>query len=174
MVGLTILSSLYLGQHFPAGIIGGLGVGMVILLLAAILVNRLNWRRLFLQETYSPGRIAGSALLLAVGFLLPIGLLFTGQGDGGRIAALLAVNMALVILIWMQVTLDSGALWQRVLRVMIGFGLYFAVAEAVKWISLPPDSQTLAVIKGFVPVFILFVAAPGLVSLTMRQSTTNL
>ncbi len=171
MIPLMMISRLYLARHFPADVLAGLGLGLFILILAAYLLNRRDWWRLFLPDSYSLQNGKRAWVLFGGGFLLPMLLLFSGEGHVGRIAALLAVNMALLTLIAFGTSFEAGNIWHRILRTMLGFGLFFLLTYAIKLAPLPTNSLATSVVKGFAPVFVLFVCAPLITSLFMRKNT---
>lgn len=170
MIPLMMISRLYLARHFVADVAAGLALGSFVLLMAALFINRFDWRRLFIALR-EKGQGSGSWFLLGVGLILPIALLFTGQGHVGRIGAFLAVNTALIVLIIAGISFDAGRFWHRVLRTVLGFGMFFLLTYAVKLLPLPAGTLTTSVIKGFAPVFILFVSAPLLVEFLMRRGS---
>ncbi|MEP3246474.1 MAG: phosphatase PAP2 family protein [Sneathiella sp.] len=170
MIPLMMISRLYLARHFAADVLAGLGLGILVLLIAALLLNRMNWRRLFLTESYALEKGAEAWILFGFGFAAPLGLLFWGEGHVGRISAFLAVNMALLVLIWSGISFETGNIWQRGFRTVLGFGLFFAISSSLKWLPLTQGSLELTVIKGFVPVFVLFVSAPLVTALFVRNA----
>ncbi len=171
MIPLMMISRLYLARHFPADVMAGLGLGLFILILAAYLLNRRDWWRLFLSDSYSLQKGMRAWLLLGGGFLLPMLLLFSGEGHVGRIAALLAVNMALLTLIAFGTSFEMGTIWHRMLRAVLGFGLFFLMTYVIKLAPLPANSLATSVVIGFVPVFVLFVCAPLITGFFMQKNT---
>ncbi|MBL4906753.1 MAG: phosphatase PAP2 family protein [Sneathiella sp.] len=174
MIVLMVISRLYLARHFLADILAGLGLSFFILLISAILLNRMNWQKLFLPGSYSLSEDRGAIGLFFAGFILPVAVLLSGEGHSGRIVALLAVNLALIGLVGIEISFEAGKYWQRALRVVLGIGLYVVLNELVKIIPMDQSGPIYPLIKGFVPVFILFFAAPLLVSFTMRERVVNL
>lgn len=174
MVALMMVSRLYLAMHFLADVLAGLALATACLVFVSILMNRLNWRRLFLSSTYSVGENRAAWALITVGFLMPTALVFSGEGHIGRMSSLMAVNLALVGLVGMNIPFEVGNVWQRLGRFVIGIGLYVALNEAVKLIPIPTEEIAFQLIKGFVPVFALFFIAPMLISFTMKDRIVNL
>lgn len=174
MVILMMISRLYLARHFLADVLAGLALSTTILLVSAVLLNRLNWQKLFLRNSYSLAENRGAVSLFLIGFAVPVAILISGEGHAGRIAGLMAINLALLALIRVDIPLDSGNLWQRILRVALGIGLYVAVNAAVKLIPMSPNELSFQLIKGFLPVFTLFFVAPTLVALTMRERSARI
>ncbi|MFT6558599.1 phosphatase PAP2 family protein [Sneathiella sp.] len=170
MVTLMMISRMYLAQHFLADVLAGLGLGLLILLISALLLNRLDWWRLFSTESFNFSISGSSWVLFVAGFVLPIGLLFSGEGHVGRIASFLALNLALFVLIWTGCPLESGRLWHRVFRTLLGFALFFAISSGLKYLPISQDSVQYTVLKGFAPVFILFVLAPFVTAMWMVKS----
>ncbi len=174
MIVLMAASRLYLARHFLADILAGFGLALFTLIVAAVLLNRLNWQRLFHSGSYSFSENKGAFALFLFGFILPVLLVFSGEGHAGRIAGLFAINMGLLSLIWLGVTLEPGNFWQRSIRVLLGGGLYVALSMGVKMLPLAHGDILYVLAKGFIPVFVLFFAAPALVSLTMREKVVHL
>lgn len=171
MVVLMMISRLYLAQHFLADVLGGAALGLLMLALAAFLLRRYDTDKLFQRKTYRlPAENNGSIWLYLSGFALPIAVILTGEGFIGRLSALMAINLAFLLIIYWGIQAHGGALWQRVLRVVIGFSLFFAINAAVKQLPLDPAGDPYQFIKGFLPPFILFLGASLIVSAVMRKS----
>lgn len=173
MIPLMMLSRLYLGRHFLADVLAGLGLAVCVLIIFSALYYRVQWQRLFLPITYSFSNKQSTIGLFLAGFVIPVALIISGEGHIGRMASFIAVNLALIILVATEISLDEGKFWQRGLRVVLGFTLFFALNSAVKFIPLPHSEMAYQMIKGFVPVFIMLLVAPVLVSFTIKERIVN-
>ncbi|MEH6404332.1 MAG: phosphatase PAP2 family protein [Sneathiella sp.] len=173
MIPLMMLSRLYLARHFLADVLVGFGLSISILIVFSTYYYRTNWQRIFILTSYSFANFRQTAWLFLVGFGFPVALIFIGEGHVGRIASLLAVNLALIILVATEISFEEGNFWQRGLRVVLGFVLFFALNSAVKLIPIPHDAVPYQLLKGFVPVFTMLLAAPILVSFTIKERMVN-
>jgi len=173
MIPLMMLSRLYLARHFLADVLVGLGLAISILIVFSVLYYRMNWQKVFMPASYSFNNMQRTVLLFFMGFALPVSLIFIGEGHMGRLGSLIAVNLALIVLVATEISLDEGNYWQRGLRIVLGFSLFFAMNFAVKLIPIPHDEVLYQVLKGFIPVFTMLLVAPILISFTIKERIVN-
>jgi membrane-associated phospholipid phosphatase len=172
MAILMMISRMYLARHFLADVLGGAALALVIIGIAAILLNKFGGDRLFQRKTYSFADGNISALwLYAFGFVIPFSIILSGEGFIGRLAAMIGINFAFLLLISWNVPAGGGAVWHRILRVLVGFVLFFIVNSLVKVLPLSHEEFIYLFIKGFLPPFVLFFCASLLVSFLMKKDT---
>ncbi|MCR9214004.1 MAG: phosphatase PAP2 family protein [Proteobacteria bacterium] len=174
LVVLMMISRMYLARHFLADALGGAALGLFMLFVAGYLLRRYNYESLFQRQTYKiSGENLGPIWLYAIGFAFPIVVILMGEGFIGRLSALTAINLAFLLILFWGVQAEGGAIWQRILRVVIGFGLFYAVNAGVKMLPLDQTGDLYQIVKGFLPPFVLFLGACVIVSLLMGKQSTK-
>ncbi|HAI75514.1 MAG TPA: hypothetical protein DCM08_04640 [Microscillaceae bacterium] len=122
------LSRMYLGKHFLADVLGGLGIALVASMFFYEILHRrqlfdkyLAWQRFKdPQTTQLQGFFA---------FLLIVPLLncFNFLGDIGLSFQWLGTNVAFMWVAWWGFPANQALLWQRALRVTIGLVVYISM-----------------------------------------------
>ncbi len=115
---LIALSRMYLGRHFIADVLGGMGVGIFTVALAAFLVRPL-------EKEDSQGSKFKALIRWAV-FVIPLVLLapFVELLDKENIGRMLGVFVAYAVLLRIGMPSDKAKIWKRVARVLLAFLLY--------------------------------------------------
>ncbi|USG62980.1 phosphatase PAP2 family protein [Sneathiella marina] len=168
MVVLMMLSRMFLARHFLADVLGGATVGILLLLLARYLLDHLDANALFYKSAFDLTANTKSAfLLLGMAFGIPLIIMGTGHGFIGRQSAYLGINAAFLALLFFNVSLERGGWWQRMIRIVIGFGLFFGTNSLIKLLPIAHDGAGYMFLKGFLPPFILFLFAYTIVSFLM-------
>ncbi|MEH6547287.1 MAG: phosphatase PAP2 family protein [Sneathiella sp.] len=168
MIMLMMLSRLFLARHFLADVLAGASIGVLWLLMARYLLDHLDANTLFLRSTFSLTTNAKVAyLLLSIAFIVPLVIMATGHGDVGRQSAFMGINAAFLALLFLNISIESGNWWQRAIRTLLGFGLFFGTNSLVKLLPAAHDGVGYMILKGFLPPFILFLLAYSIVSFFM-------
>ncbi len=171
LVVLMMISRMYLARHFLADVLGGAALGLVLLALAGYLLSRYKSEKLFQPQTYRPsGENLSCLWLYGIGLAFPVIVILSGEGFIGRPSALIGINLAFLLILFCAVQVEGGTIWQRVLRVLIGFGLFYAINAVVKLLPLDHSGDFYQFLKGFLPPFLLFLGASVIVSFLMKRS----
>lgn len=122
-IPLMALSRMYLGRHFIADVLGGVGVGALSAAVAVLL-----YRPLASHRGPAPGLRALSPLLALVGALL-IGLPLTAVLDAESVGSLLGLTATFALLAVSGAPGDTGSLAHRAGRVGIAALMYVASSQ---------------------------------------------
>ena len=122
---LMALSRMYLGRHFIADVLGGIGVGIFAVAIAAFLVYPLN--------TEDPKGSKVSALLRWT--LLVVGLLvlmpFVDLIDKEDVGRLLALLVTYGLLLRVGLPPDKGKAWKRIARVLLAILVFIIIDQLI-------------------------------------------
>lgn len=170
MIVAMALSRMYFGRHFLADVIGGFVVGVVILFVAYQLLTRYQLQeRLFQRASFALTVQLPNILFFIFLFVAPILVALTATMDNDRIGYLLGVNTAFVVMILQGLPDDSGTLWQRAARVLLGFLLFFVVNSFIDLgINLSGINNDLAWVEFIEAVIPSFIALWGTVTICVK------
>jgi membrane-associated phospholipid phosphatase len=118
---LMALSRMYLGRHFIADVIGGMGVGVFSVAVTAFLVRPLNIEDLKRSKVL--------ALLRWTVFVIPLVVLapFIDLLDKENVGRLLGLFVTYAILLRMGLPSDKAKVWKRVARVLLAVFVYIVL-----------------------------------------------
>lgn len=130
---LMALSRMYLGRHFIADVLAGMGVGALAVVVAALLVLSLNSK-----DSRRPN---AQALLPWASFVVPLVCLapFVELLDVENIGRLLGLLVSYASILKIGLPSDVGEIWRRIARVSIAFILFIAMDRAI---NLAMDSTS--------------------------------
>lgn len=168
MIILMMLSRLYLARHFLADVLAGATIGFLLLLIARYLLDHRDGNTLFNKSTFDlTVNTKPALLLLGVAFVVPLAIMAAGHGFVGRQSAFMGINAAFLALLFFNISMEMGSRWQRMIRVVFGFGLFFGSKSLIKLLPIAHDGVGYMFLKGFFPPFVLFLFAYVIVSLFM-------
>jgi len=168
MIILMMLSRLFLARHFLADVLAGATIGFLLLLMARYLLDHRDANRLFNKSTFDlTVNPKPTLLLLGVAFVFPLAIMAAGHGFIGRQSAFMGINAAFLTLLFFNFSIEMGTWWQKIFRVVFGFGLFFGTKSLVKLLPIAHDGAGYMFLKGFLPPLILFLIAFVVISLFM-------
>jgi membrane-associated phospholipid phosphatase len=171
LIILVALSRMYLGRHFLGDVLGGIGVAAAVLTIAYLFLDRWGFeRKLFERANLEFAAKLPNALnypLLLVGPLL-LGILspdVLGKGAG----YLVGTNAAFVLIVMRGLDDGGDSLLKRVVRLLMGFALYFGTYGIADLILEATGLEAVAFIDVFVTSAVLtFVSIFGAYSVSDR------
>ncbi|MEE9131484.1 MAG: phosphatase PAP2 family protein [Phycisphaerales bacterium] len=119
------ISRMYLGRHFLADVLGGVTVGVVGVLAAALLL-----RPFVVHQPHRPTRRAALVPLVVVSLLLLLVTPFVSILDAENVGRLVGLVIAYVVLAATDLPFDNGSIWQRLGRVLIAFAIGIAMSQS--------------------------------------------
>jgi membrane-associated phospholipid phosphatase len=122
-VPLMAISRMYLGRHFLADVLGGMAVGVVAVVAAALLLRPLERQQSSRRVGVALAPLAAVSLLLLL--LTPFASVLNPESVGG----LVGLAMAYAVVLATGLPLDSGSIWQRAGRVLTAYAVYLAMSQ---------------------------------------------
>jgi membrane-associated phospholipid phosphatase len=170
MIVLMALSRMYFGRHFLADVIGGFVVGVVMLFVAYQLLIRYQLQERFFQRaSFALAVQLPNILFFFFLFVAPVLAALTSTIETDKLGYLLGANAAFLAMILQGLPDDSGALWQRATRVLLGFLLFFVVSFVIDLgINLSGINDELFWAKFIEAAMPSFAALWGLVTISVR------
>ncbi len=174
MAVLMPLSRLYLGRHFPADVLAGLGIGAAVLLVVRALVLAPRAPVGLLRAGRVPlGTDPASLWSLAYAVLVPLALLaaapLTSPQNAGR---LLGLTTGFLLLAAGGLPEEGGSLSRRIARALIGMLLYAAAdkgfAAAATAAGLDPESHAAVAFAGAALATFVMLLGGASASLALR------
>jgi membrane-associated phospholipid phosphatase len=152
LIILVALSRMYLGRHFLGDVLGGIAVGVAILAIAYLLLDRWGFaHNLFERASLEfaprlPNVLFYTLLLVGPLFLGILSPDVLGKGAGYLVGA----NAALILLMMRGLSDDAGPWLKRIARVSLGLLLYFGAYGIAELILEPTGLESIAFIDIFV------------------------
>lgn len=157
---LMALSRMYLGRHFIADVLGGMGVGVFAVALAAILVRPLNTDNSTGSSPLALLRCTVFVILLVV--LTP----FIELLDKENIGRLLGLLATYALLLRIGLPADKGKAWKRIARVLLAILAFIIIDRLINPLMDSMEENSLALL---VAVFLItFVPFIGTVLIARR------
>ena len=159
---LMAMSRMYLGRHFIADVIGGMGVGVISVAIAAYLVQPLNTED-------SKGSTVSSLLRLtifAISLLILTPLIdLIDKEDVGRILGLL---LTFALLFRIGFPLDKASIWKRLGRVLLAFLLFILIQQVIDPLIDSWDFVDNSFALLFVAFLMTFIPFSGIILIARR------
>jgi membrane-associated phospholipid phosphatase len=170
IIVLMALSRMYFGRHFLADVIGGFVVGVVMLFVAYQLLTRYHLQERFFQPAnFALAVQLPNILFFFFLFVAPVLVALTSTIEIDKIGYLLGANTAFLVMILQGLPDDSGTLWQRAARVLLGFLLFFVVNFIIDLgINLSGINDDLSWVKFIEAAIPSFIALWGLVTISVK------
>jgi membrane-associated phospholipid phosphatase len=170
MIVLMALSRMYFGRHFLADVMGGMVVGVAMLFVAYQLLTRYQLQERFFQRaSFALTVQLPNILFFLFLFVAPLLVALTSTLESDKIGYLLGVNTAFLVVILQGLPDDSGTLWQRAARVLLGFLLFFVVNSIVDLgINLSGINDDLAWVEFMEAAIPSFMALWGLITISVK------
>ncbi|UCF69195.1 MAG: phosphatase PAP2 family protein [Acidobacteriota bacterium] len=134
-IPLMAVSRMYLGRHFLADVVGGVAVGLVAVVVAAVLLRPLN------------PDLRGDRGMMALAPLGLVVLLFTASTpfvaalDAQNVGRLLGLTVVYAFVLRRGFPFDRGAVWQRSARILVAIIVYLATSRIIDTIWDVADWQ---------------------------------
>ena len=159
---LMALSRMYLGRHFIADVLGGIGVGIIAVIIAAVLLRSLNFEKI--RHPTLPDFLPLAIFVIPLVFLVPFVDLLDNK-DVGRLLGVLTTYIFMFKIGWPS---DAGKLWKRIIRVLITLILFLGMnqinnrfMDSILWEETP--------IMNMITIFLTFsIAFIGAILIAMR------
>jgi membrane-associated phospholipid phosphatase len=170
MIVLMALSRMYFGRHFLADVMGGMVVGVAMLFVAYQLLTRYQLQqRFFERASFALAVQLPNILFFIFLFVAPLLVALTSTMESDKLGYLLGVNTAFLVVILQGLPDDSGTLWQRAARVLLGFLLFFVVNSIVDLgINLSGINDDLAWVEFIEAAIPSFMALWGLITISVK------
>ncbi len=122
---LMALSRMYLGRHFIADVLGGMGVGVFAVALAAFLVRPLN------KEDSKGSNVKAIFRWTVFVILLVILAPFIDLLDKENIGRLLGLFVTYALLLRLGLPSDKGKVWKRMARVLLAVLAFILIDQLI-------------------------------------------
>jgi len=163
MIVFISLSRMYLGRHFLADVLGGLGVGVLMTWIFYQGIYKNNPVMNFLFERKTKARISLGTILFYLYFLfVPFLVLLIPGIQKEAAAALLGLNMGFILIRHRGIPKDTGNLLQRSGRVILAGAVFFLFYIGLK--------EGIGLVLTYEPVFVEFIRMVFSMSLAFWSS----
>ncbi|NNE28554.1 MAG: phosphatase PAP2 family protein [Saprospiraceae bacterium] len=160
---LMALSRMYLGRHFIADVLGGMGVGVFVIALSNFLIRPIK------KEGAGVTKIKDLTRLSVFGLLLLLLSPFIELLDKENIGRLFGLVFTIGFLIWLGFPSDNTIWWKRIARVALAFLAFFLfnafINPYIESMALAEDGYPILFVTAllsFVPLVLIVLGAKAL------------
>ncbi len=131
------LSRMYLGRHFPGGVLAGLLLGGIVVFLAyAAILRQPVWGRFLTICRFGAARASKRLLVFAYLLLLPAFLLTVPGIESRLLGYVLGMNTGFIFLLLRGLPEEGGSSAQRMVRVLIALPVILTAYYGGEWFFL--------------------------------------